>query len=636
MSPRKIYKFRQSDDSYKNLMAWLSAYLKENLIKAFVAVSTLIGSCAIFAFHFHLEYSPSFDLQSLASVIFSATYVGILLSLMCVYILFMPTFYVGLLCKEKITVLSKKELTPFIVKRLLLSAFLFAALLVIVLIAANNMWSPRNVLIFTLGIFVLAALLYVSNVLLILFSKLKRLYATLESKTWYGYATSKLKTWFEALKSKIKPTVLMVKAWFTTVTTTTDEENGADANKNEIKKTVVASKREKLINCLHAFILMVLQFLSVFLFFMVARDAPGNVKDNLTSLELFQNALLGFIFVFGSGVYFLFAWFELHLSKIHRLFSCMLVLIVPIFVSFFAGNSAFFGMRIANATKIGNFYLDEITINKHGCDVLSEKGINLCNTQIGDSYKICDTYMMSRIGAETFLKININSTDKQKNQTTPPKPAENKELSEEKAKEIRDDAEKAYKEEIEENLRDIFLPSSDILGVKISREPAVFSLAAIDKFMLDKRSNCAVPREKKATPTAPPTPTSKIIPLKSSDLFEFDNHVLTPEGINELQKLAQEIDKTKSDITKIVITGFADQIGSAQYNLDLSQLRALTVENFLRDKVSKEIDTHVFSSRGYGSTRPKKSDVDCPTTLSLANRKACLADNRRVDVELVY
>ena len=358
---------------------------------------------------------------------------------------------------------------------------------------------------------------------------------------------------------------------------------------------------------------------------MISSGAISNVSEHAEVRNVIANIIAPFALVTFTGIFLILAWFNPQPSKLHRTFACICVFLTPILASALAGNVAFLWMRVANATKIGNFYVDEITINKHGCEVLSENGVDLCNTKIGDSYKIHDVYVMSRIGSETFLKINVNEKVKHPCSSTQAAKKDDKNSSIEDA-----EKEKEMKgnivDEAKRNMRDVLIPSADIQGLKISAIPSVFSLAAINEFMKDKRSICATP----------PTSDKKIFSFKESDLFEFGQYAIKPEGIKKFEKLAQEIDTNKTHIAKIDIAGFADQIGTEQYNLNLSQLRALSVENFLRDKVSKEIDTHVFSSRGYGSTRPKKSDIDCPTTLNFAMRKVCLADNRRVDVELVY
>lgn len=371
MSQRKIYKVRHYDDWAKKLTDWLSAYLQENLIKTFSALSTLIGLCIIFAFHFHIEYSPPFDLQSLASVIFSSAYIGVVLSLMFVFILNGSLLYIWILCKEKRASYSDGELSWFIVRKLVFLAFISAVWFGSALVVVN---------------FKLDSVLTVASVMVLIL-----LFVFFNTADWCWIQFRSFGAWFK-------------NSFFSVAEKTTDEKNDTNADKNKAKGKINELKEGRSMNFFNAFTLIIFQFFPCLLFFLILHDSSANVNGSLTDTTLLSTAIVSFAIVFVSDGYFLFAWLGVYLSKIHRLFSCLLLFIASILFTFFS-NAAFFPMRVANATKIGNFYADKITINKHGCEVLSSEGLALCNTRIGDSYKICDTYVISRIGTETFLKL---------------------------------------------------------------------------------------------------------------------------------------------------------------------------------------------------------------------------------------
>ena len=67
--------------------------------------------------------------------------------------------------------------------------------------------------------------------------------------------------------------------------------------------------------------------------------------------------------------------------------------------------------------------------------------------------------------------------------------------------------------------------------------------------------------------------------------FEFDKSILTPESDEVLDK-AVKMMKDKPEL-KVEIRGYTDYIGSADYNINLSEDRANTVKNYL---ISKGID----------------------------------------------
>ena len=77
---------------------------------------------------------------------------------------------------------------------------------------------------------------------------------------------------------------------------------------------------------------------------------------------------------------------------------------------------------------------------------------------------------------------------------------------------------------------------------------------------------------------------------------------------------------------KIMIRGYADRIGPAEYNLELSKRRAATVTDYL---VSKGLVPSFIETVGLGSADPI---VECPR-LRGAPLVECLAPNRRTEVE---
>ena len=65
-------------------------------------------------------------------------------------------------------------------------------------------------------------------------------------------------------------------------------------------------------------------------------------------------------------------------------------------------------------------------------------------------------------------------------------------------------------------------------------------------------------------------------------LFEFDKDILLEESKEELMKLVGIISKTENDVT---FFGHTDNVGSEDYNKELSTKRAKAVVDFLVRKV---------------------------------------------------
>ena len=109
--------------------------------------------------------------------------------------------------------------------------------------------------------------------------------------------------------------------------------------------------------------------------------------------------------------------------------------------------------------------------------------------------------------------------------------------------------------------------------------------------------------------------------------FNFNSSALTPAAKTKLKTLAASLKSKK--VASVKIVGFADQIGTQNYNLRLSQKRANAVAAFLRASGVKVVGKSEV--RGLGATSSKS---ECGNTKGKA-QQACLWRDRRVEVELV-
>lgn len=132
-----------------------------------------------------------------------------------------------------------------------------------------------------------------------------------------------------------------------------------------------------------------------------------------------------------------------------------------------------------------------------------------------------------------------------------------------------------------------------------------------------------------ATLLNPPAPQPKIAPFSlSGDVgFEFASATLTAAGLSEIRGLANQLNQVP-EIDRITVSGHTDRIGSQDYNQRLSQQRAGSVRNAL---INYGIPAAKVQARGYGQNSPL---VYCEQT-NRAELIACLAPNRRVDIEVI-
>ena len=112
-----------------------------------------------------------------------------------------------------------------------------------------------------------------------------------------------------------------------------------------------------------------------------------------------------------------------------------------------------------------------------------------------------------------------------------------------------------------------------------------------------------------------------------ADHFDFDKAVIKPDAKGKLDDLVGKIKGVNLEV--VIAIGHTDRIGSNAYNMKLSLRRANSVKAYL---VSKGIPANRIYTEGKGEKQPVK---DCPRMKDSKKLIACLAPNRRVDVEMV-
>lgn len=114
--------------------------------------------------------------------------------------------------------------------------------------------------------------------------------------------------------------------------------------------------------------------------------------------------------------------------------------------------------------------------------------------------------------------------------------------------------------------------------------------------------------------------TERVETISLSIQFANNSSVVRPAYDNEIRQVAEFMKKFPE--TRVEIAGHSDSTGLAQYNLDLSQLRAQAVATRLTERFDIAADR--ITARGYGETQPV---ADNSTT---EGRK----QNRRVEARI--
>lgn len=127
-------------------------------------------------------------------------------------------------------------------------------------------------------------------------------------------------------------------------------------------------------------------------------------------------------------------------------------------------------------------------------------------------------------------------------------------------------------------------------------------------------------------PPAPPAPRFDKVTLSATELFAFNKSTLTlPQP--RLDEIAAAL-RADPTITDVDINGYADRLGSSDYNLKLSQRRADAVRGYL---IGKGVDQGRLKAHGLGEAYPV---VTC-NDKKRADLIRCLEPNRRVEVEQI-
>ncbi|MDD5031113.1 MAG: OmpA family protein, partial [Rhodoferax sp.] len=117
--------------------------------------------------------------------------------------------------------------------------------------------------------------------------------------------------------------------------------------------------------------------------------------------------------------------------------------------------------------------------------------------------------------------------------------------------------------------------------------------------------------------------------MSTDTSFEFGKATLKSAGESKLDSIVAKLDTSRRG--QIKVTGHADRIGSEAANQRLSLNRADSVKSYL---VSHSVPAERIVVAGRGETEPLTSSTDCQGPTS-AKTIACLAPDRRVDIELV-
>jgi OOP family OmpA-OmpF porin len=123
-------------------------------------------------------------------------------------------------------------------------------------------------------------------------------------------------------------------------------------------------------------------------------------------------------------------------------------------------------------------------------------------------------------------------------------------------------------------------------------------------------------------PPPPPSPSPKTMVFGHAALFDFNKADLKPEGKEQIKVYREKVKADMSSASKVRVTGYTDNVGTAAYNMKLSLRRAQAVRDYL---VSLGADPGKLEVTGEGMAKPIADNGTAEGR----------AKNRRVEVEVI-
>ena len=115
---------------------------------------------------------------------------------------------------------------------------------------------------------------------------------------------------------------------------------------------------------------------------------------------------------------------------------------------------------------------------------------------------------------------------------------------------------------------------------------------------------------------------AKVMTFPEAALFEFGKSELKPEGKEKIKEYREQAKEELSRADHVMITGYTDNVGEANFNSTLSLQRAEAVRDYL---ISLGADPQKFQVSGAGETNPVADN----------STDEGRAKNRRVEVAVI-
>jgi flagellar motor protein MotB len=144
----------------------------------------------------------------------------------------------------------------------------------------------------------------------------------------------------------------------------------------------------------------------------------------------------------------------------------------------------------------------------------------------------------------------------------------------------------------------VCLPSGYNYGINVSKAGYLFYS---ENFMLEGKHTVMAPLIKRISLSKAKVGEKMLL---ANVFYEVDSWELKKESMQELNNLADLLFSNKDIVVEI--GGYTDSTGTAEYNLTLSEKRALSVVSYL---ITKGISSDRLKYKGYGNTSPVGDNI---------------------------
>lgn len=327
----------------------IGKYIAENPISALSALITLFGLGAIYAYLFHIEYFPMFDLTALASVVFGAALVGLVLLTVLSLLLFIPALQIGNMAfGESADGKGERRLAQYI------------------------------------GVAILAFVIWVAYIWIVVEYELPA-WTVLVVFGLFFVGTLFAKVVFREPAALGRPS-----RWPTLV---------------EMKKRWRDKKWDMLASTAAIAFVGFLQFLPINVFFMMLHDSPAH-QEEIDMFTLIGQAALVSLIIQAASAFLVHAWFNPRATKSLRPVALLVAFVAPMLIPVVTGNPALLWMRVAQVTKLGNYHVNEMMVKKNVCAMLALEGAADCVSVGAESACICHVHVLSGLGTQTYLMLH--------------------------------------------------------------------------------------------------------------------------------------------------------------------------------------------------------------------------------------